>query len=184
MKRLCVYCGSSNGNDRRFAEAAAALGNVMAAEGIDLVYGGGRAGLMGIVADQVLQGNREVIGVIPRHLVDREAAHYGVTELLEVETMHERKALMIDRADAFVALPGGLGTLEEISEVLSWAQLGLHGKPIGLLNVNGFYDPFLRFFEHLVDAGFVSPDSRELLILRPEPSALLRDLEAKVPRTG
>ena len=152
----------------------------MAKSGIDLVYGGGRAGLMGILAEEVLQGEGEVLGVIPKHMVNREDAHYGLTELVEVETMHERKAMMIDRADAFVALPGGLGTLEEISEVLSWAQMRLHTKPIGLLNTAQFYQPFVSFFEHLVEAGFVSTESRELLLVREEPTQLIEALETKI----
>lgn len=173
MKRLCVYCGSSRGNDERFGDAARALARGMISHGIDLVYGGGRAGLMGIVAEEVLKGGGHAYGVIPRHLMSREIAHVGLTELVEVETMHERKAMMIERADGFLALPGGLGTLEEISEVLSWAQMGLHRKPIGLLNIAGFYDPFVTFFDHLVDSGFVSPRSRELLSVTGDSEELL-----------
>ncbi|MFP4331521.1 MAG: TIGR00730 family Rossman fold protein [Spirochaetaceae bacterium] len=178
MKRLCVYCGSSRGNEPRFEHAAAELGREMARLGIELVYGGGRAGLMGVVSSEVMRRGGKAYGVIPRHLMTREIAHTDLTELIEVETMHERKAMMIDRADAFVALPGGLGTLEEISEVLSWAQIGLHNKPIGLVNSGGFYDPFVRFVDHLVSAGFVSPSSVDLLLLDASPLRLLERLIA------
>lgn len=179
MKRLCVYCGSSSGNDERFADAARALARGMISRGVDLVYGGGRAGLMGIVAEEMLEAGGRAYGVIPRHLMSREIAHAGLTELIEVETMHERKAMMIERADGFLALPGGLGTLEEISEVLSWAQMGLHRKPIGLLNIAGFYDPFVTFFDHLVDSGFVAPGSRELLTVQEDPEKLLERMMEK-----
>jgi hypothetical protein len=179
MKRLCVYCGSSEGNDARFADAARTLAKGMVYREVDLVYGGGRAGLMGIVAEEVLRGGGNVFGVIPRHLMTREIAHAGLSELIEVETMHERKAMMIDRADGFVALPGGLGTLEEISEVLSWAQMGLHSKPIGLLNTVGFYDPFVTFFDHLVESGFVSVGSRELLTVHKGAEELLQAMMDK-----
>jgi hypothetical protein len=153
----------------------------MVSRGVDLVYGGGRAGLMGIVAEEVLKGGGSAFGVIPRHLMNREIAHAGLTELIEVETMHERKAMMIDRADGFVALPGGLGTLEEISEVLSWAQMGLHRKPIGLLNTSEFYAPFVTFFDHLVETGFVSPKSRQLLLVRSDPDSLLTAMSQTSP---
>mgnify|MGYP006285741825 CR=1 FL=1 len=181
MERLCVYCGSSPGKDARFTEAARALAQEMVSRGVDLVYGGGRAGLMGIVAEEVLKGGGSAFGVIPRHLMSREIAHAGLTELIEVETMHERKAMMIDRADGFVALPGGLGTLEEISEVLSWAQMGLHRKPIGLLNTADFYDPFVTFFDHLVETYYVSPKSRQLLLVRSEPDSLLTAMSQTNP---
>lgn len=151
----------------------------MISRGVDLVYGGGRAGLMGIVAEEMLEAGGRAYGVIPRHLMSREIAHAGLTELIEVETMHERKAMMIERADGFLALPGGLGTLEEISEVLSWAQMGLHRKPIGLLNIAGFYDPFVTFFDHLVDSGFVAPGSRELLTVQEDPEKLLERMMEK-----
>ncbi|MFW6338418.1 MAG: TIGR00730 family Rossman fold protein [Alkalispirochaetaceae bacterium] len=181
MNRLCVYCGSSPGNDARFAEAARAMARAMVSRGMDLVYGGGKAGLMGIVADEILKLGGSALGIIPRHLMSREIAHGGLTELIEVETMHERKAMMIERADGFVALPGGVGTLEEISEVLSWAQMGLHRKPIGLLNTAEFYDPFVAFFDHLVDSGFVSPKSRQLLLVRSDPSSLLAAMSQTSP---
>ena len=180
MKRLCIYCGSSSGKDSRFAAAAAELAEEMVSADIDLVYGGGRAGLMGVVAEGILRGGGRAYGIIPTHLVTRESAHEELTELVEVETMHQRKAMMIDRADGFVALPGGLGTLEEISEVLSWAQMGLHRKPIGLLNTAAFYDPFVTFFDHLVDSGFVAPESRKLLLLRDSASELITALLERI----
>lgn len=136
---------------------------------------------MGIVAQEVLDRGGNAYGIIPRHLMSREIAHEGLTELVEVETMHERKATMIDRADGFVALPGGLGTLEEISEVLSWAQMGLHQKPVGLLNTAEFYAPFVSFFDHLVESGFVSSESRRLLIVRSEAKSLLKAMDQTSP---
>lgn len=145
----------------------------MVARGIELVYGGGRAGLMGVVSEEVMSAGGRAYGVIPHHLMTTEIADTTLTELIEVGTMHERKAMMIERADGFVALPGGLGTLEEISEVLSWAQMGLHRKPIGLLNTRGFYDPFISFLDHLVTSGFVSSRGREVIRYAADPAELL-----------
>lgn len=154
------------------------MGAVLARRGLELVYGGGRVGLMGAIADAVLAEGGKVIGIIPEALVAKEVAHLGLTELRVVKTMHERKALMVELADAFIALPGGFGTLEEFCEVLTWAQLGLHRKPHGLLNVEGFYDPLLSFFDHSVAENFVRPAHRSLVLAEKDPDRLL-DLLAK-----
>ena len=155
LQRVCVYCGSSPGFDPQFAQQADALGRRLAAEGLGLVYGGGKVGLMGIVADGVLAGGGEVVGIIPEALAAKELAHPGLTELLVVSSMHERKALMEQRADAFVAMPGGFGTYDELFEILTWAQLGEHAKPIVLLDVDGFYEPLFALVQRAVDAGFL-----------------------------
>jgi len=165
MKRLAVYCGSSIGNDPAFAGAARAIGEVMAARGIGLVYGGGRLGLMGVVADAVLQGGGEAYGVIPQALTDLEVAHTGLTELHKVGTMHERKAKMTELTDAFVALPGGIGTYDELFEAWTWNALGYHAKPFALLNVNGFWDEMVRFLDHASASGFMSPARRAQLLV-------------------
>ncbi len=178
MKRLCVFCGSSPGNDPRYLEAARTMGRTLAARGLGLVYGGGSVGLMGAVADAALGAGGEVIGVIPEVLQIRELAHRSLTNLHVVGSMHERKALMAELSDGFVALPGGMGTLEELSEVLTWAQLGLHARPIGLLDVAGYYRPLATFFDQAVSAGFLRPVHRRLLLVGEEPAALLDALEA------
>jgi uncharacterized protein (TIGR00730 family) len=174
MRSVCVFCGSSAGNDPRFAQTASEFGALLAKEGITLVYGGGHVGLMGILADAVLANGGKVIGVIPRALWDREVGHRNLTELHVVESMHERKALMASLADAFVALPGGLGTLEEIFEVWTWAQLGIHDKPVGFLNAIGFYAPLLTFLDNAVDAGFVRPPYRAMAIVDDDGATLLK----------
>ena len=181
LKRLCVFCGSSVGSNRRHVEAAEALGARLAAEGIGLVFGGGCIGLMGRLADAVLAGGGEAIGVIPRALVNRELAHAGLSELHVVASMHERKALMADLADGFVALPGGLGTVEEFCEVITWAQLGIHSKPCALLNVDSYFDPFLSFLDHTVEQGFVDPRSRALVLVAGDPGALLGAMRRHQP---
>lgn len=183
VTRLCVFCGSSVGARPVYAAAARDLGGVLARRGIGLVFGGGHVGLMGVVADTMLAAGAEVIGVIPEALVARELAHRGVADMRVVATMHERKALMADLADGFVALPGGLGTLEELFEALTWAQLGLHGKPCGLLDVAGFFDDLDRFLDRVVDDGFVHPDSRARLLVDTDPARLVERLvEADGPR--
>lgn len=182
IRRVCVYCGSRPGVRPAYAEAAGTLGRLLAEAGIGLVTGGGRVGLMGVVADAVLAAGGEATGVIPRALADREVGHEGMTTLHVVETMHERKATMADLADAFVALPGGLGTLEEIAEMLTWAQLGIHDKPCGLLDVEGYYAPLVRFVDHAVDEGFVGAESRAALLVEAEPGSLLDRLRASPPR--
>ena len=163
LRRLCVFCGASPGGDPGYVALAASVGEGLARRGIGVVFGGSRVGMMGAVADAALAAGGEVIGVIPRRLVDREVAHRGLTELRIVETLHERKAGMAALADGFIALPGGLGTLEELAEVASWAQLSLHTKPIGLLGRVGYWDHLLRWLDHAVEEGFLAPANRALV---------------------
>ena len=181
MRRLCVFCGSSKGSREVYADQARRLGEALAARGLGLVYGGGHIGLMGVLADALLQAGGEVIGVIPQALVDKELAHGGLTELRVVTTMHQRKALMADLADGFLALPGGFGTADEFFEVLTWAQLGLHDRPVGLLNVAGFFDPLLAWLDHTVAEGFIKPVHRRLLLEAQEPELLLDLLQGYRP---
>lgn len=181
MRAVCVYCGSSPGEDPAYVAAAAEVGRLLARSGRTLVYGGGRVGMMGAVADAALAAGGRVIGVIPRSLVEKELAHRGVTELRVVATMHERKAVMADLADAFVALPGGVGTLEEIFEAWTWGQLGIHAKPYGLLDVAGFFTPLLDFLDRVVAAGFIRPEHRDMLLVDGDPAALLDRLERHRP---
>lgn len=185
LRRLCVFCGSSSGHHQAYRDAAIALATVMADRGIDLVYGGGNVGLMGIMADAVLARGGHVIGVIPEMLVSREVAHLALPDLRVVRTMHERKALMASLADAFVALPGGFGTLEELFEALTWTQLGLHDKRCGVLNVNGFYDTALQMLDRAVHDGFLKPENRACLDVAADPEVLLNRLaEPLAPRDG
>jgi len=177
--RVCVYAGSSPGARPQYADAARALARVLCARRRGIVFGGGRVGLMGALADEALARGGEVIGVIPRYLVEREVAHRSLTELHVVATMHERKAMMAELADAFVALPGGIGTLEELVEMLTWAQLGLHAKPIGIVNVDGYYDNLLAFLAHAVGEGFLTPATRQRLTVRADPEALLDELDRR-----
>jgi uncharacterized protein (TIGR00730 family) len=183
MRRVCVFSGSRPGARSEYAFAARALGEAMARRGSGLVYGGASVGVMREIADAALAAGGEVIGVIPRALVDREVAHHGLTELRVVPTMHVRKATMAELADGFVALPGGFGTLDELFEILTWAQLGMHQKPVGLVNVCGFWDPFLALVEHTVKEGFVPEDQRGLFLVEPDPAALLERMAAWVPPT-
>jgi uncharacterized protein (TIGR00730 family) len=184
LRSICVFCGASSGNDPRYAAAAAAVGERLAGHGIQLVYGGGRLGLMGAVADGALASGGRVVGVIPRGLVDRELAHPDVTELRIVDTLHERKAVMAELSDGFIALPGGLGTLEELAEVLSWAQLDLHEKPIGLLDVGGYFAPFEAFLDHAVAEGFIAERHRRLLLVDHDLDGLLAAFAAWRPPPG
>lgn len=181
MKRLCVYCGSSPGALPDYVEAAQRLGGLMANSNIELVYGGGNVGLMGQLAQAVLDQGGRVIGVIPKDLVQREVAHTGLSDLRVVDSMHERKALMADLADGFLALPGGIGTLEELLEVMTWAQLGLHGKPCGLLNVSRYFDQLLAFLDHLVDQRFLHPAHRSMLLAADRAEDLLEAFAAYRP---
>lgn len=181
MRRVCVYCGSNAGADPAFAAAAEGLGALLAERGIGLVYGGGKVGLMGIVADAVLAAGGEVVGVIPQHLWDKEVGHAGLTELLIVDSMHERKLAMADRADAVIALPGGVGTFEELFEAITWTQLGIQDKPVGLLDVSGFYRPLLAFLDQTVDAGFLRPGHREMVCASDDAADLLAQFEAWAP---
>ena len=178
MKRLAVYCGSSLGADPAFAALARTTGEEMARRGIGLVYGGGRLGLMGIVADAVLGGGSEAHGVIPQALIDLEVAHTGLTEIHVVETMHERKAKMTELTDAFVALPGGIGTLDELFEAWTWNALGYHAKPFCLLNVNGFWDGLLAFLDHSTASGFMSAPRRAQLLVADEIGEAIDKLDA------
>jgi uncharacterized protein (TIGR00730 family) len=184
MRSVCVFCGASSGNDPRYAAAAAVVGERLARRGIRLVFGGGHRGLMGTVADASLAAGGEVVGVIPRGLVERELAHTGLTELRIVETLHERKALMAELSDAFIALPGGLGTLEELAEVLSWAQLELHTKPIGLLDVGGYFAALDAFLDHAMAEGFVAERHRRLLLRDDDVDRLLDRFASWSPPGG
>jgi uncharacterized protein (TIGR00730 family) len=182
MKSLCVYCGSSIGSLPIYADAARTLGRTLVAEKIALVYGGGNVGLMGVIADEVMRMGGEVTGVIPGALLDKEVGHRGVTHLHVVRDMHERKAMMATLSDGFIAMPGGIGTLEELFEALTWSQLGLHDKPIGLLNVNGFYDGLIRFVQHLVTQQFLKPEQAALMMHESDSAALLRRFRTFQPR--
>jgi uncharacterized protein (TIGR00730 family) len=181
MRRVCVYCGSSPGRDPAYREAAVALVRTLAERGLGVVYGGAHVGLMGVVADEALAAGAEVIGVIPQALVDREIAHTGLDDLRVVGSMHERKAQMAELADAFVALPGGLGTLEELFEVATWAQLGLHVKPCGLLNVLGYYDGLAGMLDHAVAERFLRPENRAIITVEADPGAMIDALAAWQP---
>ena len=176
-----MFCGASPGRDPGYRTLAAEVGAGLAARGIGLVYGGGRVGLMGTLADAALAASGEVVGVIPRRLVDRELAHTGLTQLHVVGSRHERKALMADLADGFIALPGGLGTLEELAEVASWAQLELHRKPIGLLGPDAYWKPMLAWLDHAVDEGFIAPQHRRLVALDDDLDAVLARFAAWDP---
>ncbi|HKV32537.1 MAG TPA: TIGR00730 family Rossman fold protein [Candidatus Dormibacteraeota bacterium] len=173
MSRIGVFCGSSVGNQPAFRQAAVDLARALARRGFGLVYGGARVGLMGVLADAMLQHHGEVIGVIPQALLEREIAHAGLSDLRVVGSMHERKALMVELADGFIGLPGGYGTLEEFCEVVTWAQLGLHHKPCGLLDVDEYFNPLLALFDGAVSAGFLRPENRALVLTANDPEALL-----------
>jgi uncharacterized protein (TIGR00730 family) len=181
LRSICVFCGSSVGNRPEYAAAAAEFGRLLASRGIRVVYGAGNVGLMGIVADAALVAGGEVIGVIPQMLVDRELAHRRITDLRIVGSMHERKALMAELSDAFVALPGGLGTYEELCEVLTWAQLGIHHKPCGCLNVLDYFTPLERLLDHAVAEGFMRPEHRGILVSSSDPHDLLARLAQHQP---
>jgi uncharacterized protein (TIGR00730 family) len=177
LGRVCVFCGSNSGRDPRFADAARELGQALVARGCELVYGGGQVGLMGIVADAVLASGGRVIGVIPEMLATKELLHPRATEMRVVESMHARKALMAGLADAFVALPGGLGTFEETLEMITWGQLGIHQKPLGLFDVLDFYRPLVEFIDHAIEAGFIRPEQRELFVTAGSAGPLLDQLQ-------
>lgn len=184
MKSICVYCGSSMGVDPAFEYAARVLGTQLASAGIELIYGGGRVGLMGAVADAVLAAGGRVQGIIPQALATREVAHSGLSQLHVVDTMHQRKALMADLSDGFIALPGGLGTFEELFEIWTWSQLGIHHKPIGLLNVAGYFDHLLAFLDHATASQLLKPVHRDTLIVSQEPADLLERMNSYVPAVG
>lgn len=178
MKSICVFCGSRLGSKPIYRETAKSVGQLIAQQQLRLVYGGGNIGLMGVVADAVLEHGGEVVGVIPGHLQEKEVGHAGLTELHVVSSMHERKALMANLSDAFIALPGGFGTFEEFCEILTWAQLDLHRKPCGLLNVDGFYDPLLTLFDRAVDDGFLRPEYRSMVLTATDADELLMRMRA------
>jgi uncharacterized protein (TIGR00730 family) len=177
MKRICVFCGSSPGSRPEYGAAAEEMAAELVRRNIGLVYGGGNVGLMGIIADSVRKAGGEALGVIPEHLMAREVGHGGLTKLHVVGSMHERKALMADLSDAFVAMPGGFGTLEEFCEVVTWTQLGLHAKPCGILNVLGYYSLLLKMFDHAVEERFLKPENRALVLAGESPAELLQALE-------
>ena len=183
MGRMAVFCGSNPGRRPEYLEVAREMGRALVERGLGLVYGGGNVGLMGAIADEVMAGGREVVGVIPQALMAREVGHTGLTALHVVETMHQRKAMMADLADGFIALPGGFGTFEEFCEVLTWSQLGFHPKPCGLLNVAGYYDPLLALFDHATAEGFVPEAHRALVITETDPRRLLDRFEEFTPPT-
>ena len=183
MKRVAVYCGSASPADPRYIENARLVGRTLAERGIGVVYGGGRLGLMGAIADSALEARGEVIGIIPTALVNMEVAHRGLTELHVVETMHQRKQAFTDLSDGFITLPGGTGTMDELWEALSWAQLGYHAKPVGLLNVAGFYDGLLEFAAKMAEVGFLRPQHRDILIASDDLDDLLAKMAAQKPLT-
>ena len=181
MKSICVYCGSSIGSSPSLSAAARELGQTLAASNLELIYGGGRVGLMGVLADAVLEAGGRVQGVIPQALADREVAHAGLTQLHVVDTMHQRKAMMAELSDGFIALPGGLGTFEELFEIWTWAQLGMHSKPIGLLNVASYFDLLLQFLDHATSQRLLKPVHRDLLLVSNRPDALLSQMQSAAP---
>jgi uncharacterized protein (TIGR00730 family) len=181
MKRVCVYCGSGMGGQDGYAEAARALGRALVERGVGLVFGGGRIGMMGVLARTVLEGGGEAVGVIPKDLMDKGLGLTTASSLRVVETMHARKSLMADLADGFIAMPGGFGTMEEFFEALTWAQLGLHAKPCGLLNVKGYFDDLIRFVDHAVQEQFIDPVHRSLLLVDDSPESLLARLSSWKP---
>ena len=178
MKRVCVFCGSNAGARSAYAETARALARYLVKLGMGIVYGGGNVGLMGIVADTAMREGGEVLGVIPQALFEKEVGHRGITELRIVGSMHERKALMADLADGFIAMPGGWGTFDEFCEILTWAQLGLHRKPCGVLNVEGYYDALLAMFDHSVAEGFLKAEYRPMVLASSEPEDLVAKMQA------
>src|SRR5277367_6408587 len=182
FRRICVFCGSNLGISPVYREAAVVLSRLLVERGIEVVYGGGNIGLMGVLADAALESGGRVIGVIPESLMAKEVGHAGLTDLRIVKSMHERKALMADLSDGFIAMPGGFGTFEEFCEVVTWSQLGIHAKPCGLLNVEGYYDPLLALFDHAVSEGFLRQQNRELVLADPSPERLLdKMLQFRIP---
>lgn len=181
MRRIAIYCGSSRGNDPVLQEAAAALATYLVRQGIGIVYGGGKVGIMGVIADAALAAGGEVIGVIPESLLAKELGHSTLTELHITRSMHERKQMMVDLSDGFIALPGGFGTLDELFETLTWLQLSFHHKPVGILNVNGFFDHLLVFLDHMTASGFLKPEHRASLLTETDPAALLTAMRSFQP---
>ena len=182
MQRICVFCGSSQGVRPVYAEAAKTLGKTLVENNLGLVYGGSNIGLMSIIADEVLRLGGEVIGVIPQVLVAKEVAHTNLSQMHIVNSMHERKALMAELSDGFIAMPGGMGTFDELCEILTWAQLGIHQKPCGLLNIEDYFEPLLKMFDHAMDEGFLRDSHRAIVLASHEPAALLRMFTQYQPR--
>ncbi len=183
MRRIAIYCGSSRGDTPEIQTAAAAMAQHLVSQGLGIVYGGGNVGIMGIVADAALAAGGEVVGVIPESLLAKELGHRGCTELHVTRSMHERKQMMVDLSDGFIALPGGFGTLDELFETLTWLQLGFHQKPVGLLNVTGFFDPLLSFLDRMCRSGFLKKEHRDSLLVATEPTSLLAAMQAFQPHT-
>lgn len=181
MKRICVFCGASTGTNPAYQTAAVDMGRTLAENGIDLVYGGGNKGLMGMIADATIDNGGRAFGVIPKALVDKEEAHTRLSEQFVVNTMHERKMMMATLSDGFIAMPGGFGTLEEFIEIITWAKLGFHQKPCALLNINQFYDGLLSYFDQLTDEGFVKPKMRDLVLTGDSPESVLLEMKNFVP---
>ncbi|WP_435578017.1 TIGR00730 family Rossman fold protein [Gilvibacter sp.] len=182
LDRIAVFCGSSSGNDMAITDAAQKLGQLLVAQQIELVYGAAKIGVMGEIAKAVLDQGGRVTGVIPEFLKRKEVVHLGLSELITTENMHQRKLIMSERSDGFIALPGGFGTLEELFEIITWSQLGLHQKPVGLLNVNGFYDPLINLLEGMVRKGFLKMDNFEILLVDTDPTKLLEKMRSFVPK--
>ena len=181
MKKICVFCGSSPGNDPEYKQYAKKMAVALFNNNLSLVYGGGSVGLMGVLADELLELGGEVVGVIPEFLVAKEVDHKNLTQMITVSSMHERKQTMSELSDAFIAMPGGFGTLEELAEILTWAQLGLVQKPIGILNVKGYYDDLIRMFDHMAEASFLKDENRKMIQIDREPEVLLSAMERFVP---
>lgn len=181
MKKICVFCGSSFGNNKSYSDTANLLGNLIAKKNIELVYGGASVGLMGEIASAVLKAGGKVTGVIPKQLLEKEIAHTGLNDLRIVGSMHERKSLMADLSDGFIAMPGGFGTLEEVFEVVAWGQLNFHNKPLGLLNVNGYYNNLIKFLDHSVNENFIKPEHRLMILVENYPEVMLTQLQNYIP---
>lgn len=181
MEKLCVFCGSSFGSNKSYSNSANTLGNLIAKKNIELIYGGASVGLMGEIATAVLNAGGKVTGVIPKQLIEKEVAHTGLTKLHVVNSMHERKEMMAHLADGFIAMPGGFGTLEEVFEVVAWGQLNFHNKPVGLLNVDGYYDNLIKFLDHTVKENFIKPEHREMILVDDNPEQLFAKLTAYIP---
>ena len=181
LQTVCIFCAAGDGRNPTYVAHARQMGRDLAESGRRIVYGGGRTGLMGALAEGALGAGGEVVGIMPKHLVDHEVAHTGLTELRVVASMHERKAMLADMSDGFLAMPGGLGTLEELFEIWTWGQLGLHRKPYGILNVHGYFTPLLAFLDHAVGEQFVRPEYRALLVVETDPAALIARMEAMEP---
>ena len=181
MKNLCVFCGSNAGTNSLYTEAAQDLGRLMVEKDITLVYGGGNVGLMGVIADECLKHGGRVIGVIPHFLQEKEVGHDGLTKMITVETMHERKKIMADLSDGFIAMPGGFGTLDELCEILTWSQLGLHSCPVGLLNVNGYFEHLSKMFDHMVNERFLHEQNRSTVLSHRKPEELLKLMDQFQP---